>query len=480
MTAETVTIRAATPDDAALVHQLTLAAYKEYCDRLTPPSGVFGETIDDVRSHLIAGGGVIVFLDGEPAACGRCEVSADGREMEVGRLAVLPAFRRRGIATRMLTVFEERAAAAGVPEVLLGVRLALPGNIALYQRAGYRVTGYEDHPTHGRISVWMRKSTAAQRAESRVSGVELLRERLKTIIDHGPATGGVAVRHIERGESVSFDGDTTYPTASVFKVPVLVEAFCRVGAGEIALDDRWELTEADKSTGSGVLTRLSPGLQPTVRDLLTLMIIISDNTATDILVRRLGPERITATMEALGLSNTVVANTCIELVRCVVGDAPPSNAPYQTARAVKANPPDPNAFAYQGTRDNNISTANEMAELFLRIHTGEGMDAIGIDTEGRAAMRDILLLQQLNERLPRFIPGVTPIAHKTGSLSGPWAVRNDAGLIDMGDRGTAAIAVFTRTRVPEDADATSLARLLTRIDEEIGEIARAVYQHYTA
>src|SRR6266511_2570200 len=102
-----------------------------------------------------------------------------------------------------------------------------------------------------------------------MTAVTLLYDLLAAIIAAGPFTGGVAVRHIERDERVSFDGATAYPAASVFKVPVLVEAFRQMGRGEFALTDRWELTEADKSTGSGVLTRLMPGLQPAVRDLLT-------------------------------------------------------------------------------------------------------------------------------------------------------------------------------------------------------------------
>ena len=146
-----------------------------------------------------------------------------------------------------------------------------------------------------------------------------LHETLRDIIERGPATGGVAVRHIERDERFGFDADTPYPAASVFKVPVLVEALRQIGRGAFSLTDRWELTEEDKSTGSGVLTRLMPGLRPTVRDLLTLMIIISDNTATDMLVRRLRPERITATMRALRYQHTVVAHGCRELLRGILG-----------------------------------------------------------------------------------------------------------------------------------------------------------------
>jgi beta-lactamase class A len=302
---------------------------------------------------------------------------------------------------------------------------------------------------------------------------------LGEIIERGPASLGLTVRHIERGERVEFDADTAYPSASVFKVPVLVEAFRQVGRGEFSLSDRWETREDDKSTGSGVLVRLAPGLQPTVRDLLTLMIIISDNTATDMLVRRLGPERITATMRELGYRNTVVAQGCRDLLRGILGDAPPELPPHEMARHLIANPIDPESPAYVGLDDNNISTANEMADLFVRIHTGEGLVDLGIDGNARRTMREILLLQQLNDRMPRFLPPGVPVAHKTGSLSGPWAVRNDAGLIDLGNRGTVSFAAFTRTRMPVDADPRQTNQFLTSIDEEIALLARTVYDHYT-
>ncbi len=305
-----------------------------------------------------------------------------------------------------------------------------------------------------------------------------LHDTLRAIINRGPATAGVAVRHVERDEAVGFDADQPYPAASVFKIPVLVEAFRRMALGEFSLADRWELTEEDKSTGSGVLVRLMPGLQPTVHDLLTLMIIISDNTATDVLVRRLGPERITATMRELGLRDTVVAHTCRNLLRGMLGDAQPRLSPVEMARYLKEHPISPDSPAYACTHDNNITTANEMVSLLVRVHTGEGLDALGIDAEARQTMRGILLQQQLNDRMPRFLPPGVAVAHKTGSLSGPWAVRNDAGLLDLGDRGTVALAFFTRTRVPEGADPADTARFLTSIDEEIAALTRAAHDHY--
>jgi GNAT superfamily N-acetyltransferase len=163
--APAITLHEATPEDAALFQRLMLAAYEEYRDWLVPASGAFTESLEDVRQAIVEGGAVIVRLDGEPVACGRFEWAPDRSFIEVGRLSVLPAYRGRGLAVRMLAWFEARAATLGVPTVVLGVRLALPRNIALYERAGYEVYDYEDRPDYGRVSVWMRKNVGERRVE---------------------------------------------------------------------------------------------------------------------------------------------------------------------------------------------------------------------------------------------------------------------------------------------------------------------------
>jgi ribosomal protein S18 acetylase RimI-like enzyme len=155
--AEALDIRPATADDAALIHRLTLAAYAEYRGVLVPESGVFAQSAADVRADIDRGGAIIARLAGEPVGCGRWELPADRSHLYVGRLAVLPAFRGRGIASRMLAWCEAHAVALGLPEVQLGVRLQLPRNRALYERLGYETFGFEDRPGYGRTSAWMRK-----------------------------------------------------------------------------------------------------------------------------------------------------------------------------------------------------------------------------------------------------------------------------------------------------------------------------------
>lgn len=150
-------MRPAQADDLNLIMRLTLAAYEEYRDTLVPASGVFSESLEEVREELSRGGAVIALLDGVPAGCGRYEVNPERTHLYFGRLSVLPAYRQRGIAARMIGWFEEQARALGLPEVRLGARLNLPRNIDLYTRLGYEVYDYEDRPDYGRVSAWMRK-----------------------------------------------------------------------------------------------------------------------------------------------------------------------------------------------------------------------------------------------------------------------------------------------------------------------------------
>lgn len=159
--ASALRLRDATPVDAALVERLTLAAYAEYRGVLVPESGVFSESLEEIRDELARDGGVIVEQDGEPVACARFAVAADRSHLYIGRLAVLPGIRRRGVARAMLLWLEDRARTLALPEVQLGVRLALQSNIRLYESAGYVVVGYEDRPEFGRISAWMRKPVDA-------------------------------------------------------------------------------------------------------------------------------------------------------------------------------------------------------------------------------------------------------------------------------------------------------------------------------
>jgi beta-lactamase class A len=113
---------------------------------------------------------------------------------------------------------------------------------------------------------------------------------------------GVAGRDLRAGQQFLLEPDGSFPTASMVKLPVLVELFRQVEAGQVRLADRHELSASSRNEGSGILKALDAGLQPTIRDLAFLMMSVSDNTATNILIRLVGVDRVNAMLAAEGIS----------------------------------------------------------------------------------------------------------------------------------------------------------------------------------
>jgi ribosomal protein S18 acetylase RimI-like enzyme len=140
----TLQILPARPADAETVHRAMQSGFREYDGVLDPPTGSLGETVDDVRRGIEAGGAVVARLDGAVVGCARFELGGD--EMYVGRVTVLPEFRRRGIAAAMMSALEREAKEAGVSIVRVGVRMSLPENVSLYRRLGYQLVDIAPHP----------------------------------------------------------------------------------------------------------------------------------------------------------------------------------------------------------------------------------------------------------------------------------------------------------------------------------------------
>jgi ribosomal protein S18 acetylase RimI-like enzyme len=147
------------PDQAATVRELMLAAFAEYEGVLTVPSSAMWETVEDVASHIAQGGAVLVHAAGQPIASGRFEIRDD--HVYIGRLSVLPEFRSRGIAARMMEAMESRGAEAGRSEARISVRTLLPRNIQLYERLGYVVTATYKHERGDEVIVDMAKRLAS-------------------------------------------------------------------------------------------------------------------------------------------------------------------------------------------------------------------------------------------------------------------------------------------------------------------------------
>lgn len=117
---------------------------------------------------------------------------------------------------------------------------------------------------------------------------------------------GLYIKHVESRKELAYEADKIFPLASVFKLGVMVETFRQVEEGSISLDERIELETRHYCVGEGVLQYMAPGLKPTVQDLLALMIIFTDNTASEMLWKRIGIQRVNMLMRELGLARTSI------------------------------------------------------------------------------------------------------------------------------------------------------------------------------
>lgn len=117
---------------------------------------------------------------------------------------------------------------------------------------------------------------------------------------------GLYMKHIESGKSIAIDADKIFPLGGVFKLAVMVETYRQIDAGMISMDERIELETHHYCIGEGLLQYMQPGLKPTVRDLLAMMIIGTDNTASEMLWKRIGIQRVNMLIRDLGLARTSI------------------------------------------------------------------------------------------------------------------------------------------------------------------------------
>jgi ribosomal protein S18 acetylase RimI-like enzyme len=151
-----VDVRLASLDEAPLVRDIMLKAYAEYEDALPVASGAHAETVETVVDDMRQGGAVLAVDGGEPI--GSARFLPEGDHLYVGRLAVLPSHRRRGVATALMRFLEDVARCRGHAAIRIGVRESLPANVGLYESLGYAVVSIEPHPRGSdRVVTMLRK-----------------------------------------------------------------------------------------------------------------------------------------------------------------------------------------------------------------------------------------------------------------------------------------------------------------------------------
>jgi len=238
----------------------------------------------------------------------------------------------------------------------------------------------------------------------------------------------IYAHNLKTGETASLDADQPVKTASVIKMGILLDAAEQVRAGKASLEEKLVLTKENQVQGSGVLGQLTAPLSLTLRDVLHLMVVVSDNTATNMAIDRLGLEHINATLRAAGLKQTVLYKKVFM----------PAQGPLSV---------DQPQFGLGKT------TAREMASIMERL-AGCRLSLDGAPpTTGPlpgdgplcGALLHMLRQQQDRNSLPRYIEALdtsdhgSAIANKTGALD---QVRNDVALIAT-KNGPVVIAGFT-------------------------------------
>ena len=290
-----------------------------------------------------------------------------------------------------------------------------------------------------------------------------LAARVTARLDALPARTSLYARHLPTGREIAIRADEPMNALSVIKIPVMVLAYRDAEAGTLDLDERYRIRPEDLRRGSGLLQTFAPGLEPTWRDLVTQMIITSDNTATDIMIARLGQERVNGMLSELGYEQTRLRATTGDLFRRVWVMADPANAALSHREVFERGfPSDAEAsartFRFEGDAEEWLGsiTAREIAGLLAQIHNAEVASRASSDE-----MIAILERQFYSSRLPRYIRFRASVAHKTGDWP-PYA-GNDVGILYY-EGGPTVIAVFTNQNT---GDFVELESTLGRIAEDI-------------
>jgi beta-lactamase class A len=258
-----------------------------------------------------------------------------------------------------------------------------------------------------------------------------LQTQLDRAVFHAPGTVGIAIEDLATGYTSGVNATASLPAASTIKIPVMVEVFRQMADGTIDLNTKMHLLARDRDWGSGDLAGGRVGETKSVEQLLWLMINDSDNTATNMLIRRVGRQHVNRTMSELGLRTTRLGDyirTAGERIRYTLRSSP---------------------------RD-----MVKLLDLMARDHL--------VDEWSSREMLAILTGQTHNTLLPQPLPRELKIAHKTGSLHDTL---NDVGIVYLSDEPY-IIAVMT-TRLQSLSIGRRFIRKVSKMAyEHLGRFAR--------
>lgn len=261
--------------------------------------------------------------------------------------------------------------------------------------------------------------------------------------------GGVTAINLGTGETIRVNGDAETATASTIKVPILIELYRQVEAGDLRLDHTLTYTGDARVPGSGILRDLTPEIELSLYNLATLMIVLSDNSATNMLIDLLGIDNINATMESVGFPRT---NLRRRIDFPAIGD---------DARRLA------------------ITTADDLAGIMAALATGAILSPASCE-----AILEIMRKQHFRTLVPRYLPftAYAPelnrpdnglrIANKTGSWLG---MRADMSLIEF---PTAAGQVRYVIGISIEGEPDTRFWAENPGDQMVGRISRLIFDHF--
>lgn len=250
---------------------------------------------------------------------------------------------------------------------------------------------------------------------------------LSELISDLVGVAGIVLHDPDSGAEGAWNPNERFRAASLIKLPILWHFYAACTRGLLDPEETVVVMQEQIVPGFGVLRSLQPGLALRLRDLAALMILVSDNTATNILIDRLGIEPINATAAALGMTDTVLMRKMYDL---------------------------------RDPAKNNYTTPRDVARFYRRLLANDELSPAY-----QAEMMATLLGQQCRNKLPSGLPGRPIIAHKTGDDEG---IEHDTGIF-FGDRRRLIVVVMTKD-LARNADGVALCR-------RIGELAYGYVQN---
>ena len=271
-----------------------------------------------------------------------------------------------------------------------------------------------------------------------------LAQRLNDLCDALPFQTSWYLKDLTTGATSDRRGDVPVPSASTRKISIMMAALAAIHAGKLSLDQKVTVEAKYQDNDSGTFQHLTPGFWITLRDALVMMIIVSDNTSTGMVVDQVGLETIQRYCESLGMKGTIHRF-----------GIPPRLGPDHTLDQVTSTTPNDQGL---------------LLELILRGTSDAAVAArLGCTTELVQLGLDILTWQKLKTRLPSLLPAGTKIAHKTGTGSRGYM---DAGIIWKNDRPQCILTAYTDhvpAALPDGTPGFAAAAQL------IGRMARLCY-----